>query len=91
MENNRTMLDILKERLPEGLEIIKVKENYNKYILSFKFEDQIVNKIELQKTCGYGYHNYNCDFTIKTAMSSIYLNKGNILKAKEWLDKKITK
>ena len=35
----KTMLDVLKDRLIDGLEIVKVKETNNKYAITFRFED----------------------------------------------------
>ena len=81
-----TMLDVLKTRLPKGLSIIKEKEMSSKYIITFQYEEQIV-KAELRKCTAPKMENKNCDFTICTAMSSIFINKKDLAKAKEWLDK----
>lgn len=80
------MLDILKKRLPNGLEILSVKELNSKYKIVFKLENNTASA-ELKKTCAPNCHNKNADDTIITAMSAIYLNRGDLLKAKEWLDK----
>ncbi len=81
-----TMLDILKERLIEGLQIRTIKENNTKYIIQFEYEGHKA-KAELPKTCTPGCQNDVADNTIITAMSTIYLNRGDYAKASEWLNK----
>ena len=83
---NKTMLDILKERLIDGLTIKSVKETNSKYTIRFEFEGDEA-KAELPKSCAPGCHNEVADNSIITAMSTIYFNRGNYVKAKEWLDK----
>lgn len=82
----KTMLDIFKERLIEGLFITKVKEYHNKYVIECSFEGDKTN-IDLWKTCQPGCEEIVCDRAVITAISTIYFNKGNFIKAKEWLDK----
>lgn len=38
IDMEKTMLDILKERLIDGLEIVKVNETNSKYTITFRFE-----------------------------------------------------
>lgn len=87
---DKTMLDILKERLIEGLSIKSVKETNAKYTIRFEFEGDEA-KADLSKSCPPGCHNEVADTTIITAMSTIYCNRGDYAKAKEWLDKLIKK
>lgn len=82
----KTMLDVLKDRLIDGLEIVKVKETNSKYTITFRFEDN-EGKADLPKSCSPGAHNEVADATIITVMSSIYMKRGDYAKAKEWLDK----
>lgn len=82
----KTMLDVLKDRLIDGLEIVKVKETNNKYAITFRFEDNEA-KAGLPKSCSPGAHNKVADSTIITVMSNIYIKCGDYTKAKEWLDK----
>lgn len=82
----KTMLDILKERLPDGLTIATVKETNSKYNIGFSFEVESA-KAELPKSCAHGYHNEVADYTVITAMSNVYMSRGEYTKAKEWLDK----
>lgn len=87
---DKTMLDILKERLVEGLSIKSVKETNAKYTIRFEFEGDEV-KADLPKSCAPGCHNEVADATIITAMSTIYCNRGDYVQAKQWLDKLINK
>lgn len=82
----KTMLDILKARLVDGLEITKVKESASKYTITFTFEGCEATT-DLRKSCPPGAHNTVADFVISTAMAHIYSDKGDFAKAGEWLDK----
>ena len=84
----KTMLNVLKRRLIDGLEIVEVKETNTKYKIKFAYEGDKATA-ELPKACLPKCHNEVADYTIKTAMSTIYFNRGDYAKAKEWLDKKI--
>ena len=64
-----TMLDILKERLVDGLEISKVKEKPSKYEIVFSIGD-LTEKSELPKSCAPGRHNHVVDTTIFNAMAA---------------------
>lgn len=85
-----TMLDILKERLIEGLSIKSVKETNTKYSIRFEYEGDEA-KAELSKSCAPGCQNDVADNCIITAMSTIYVNRGDYAKAKAWLDKLTSK
>jgi hypothetical protein len=84
-----TMLDVLKGRLVDNLEIVKVKETNSKYTITFRFGGDEA-KAELPKSCSPGNHGAVADASIITAMSSIYFKRGDYAKAKEWLDKLCT-
>lgn len=86
----KTMLDVLKERLVEGLSVTKVKETNTKYTISFEYEGD-VTKADLPKLCAPGCQNKVADSSIVTAMSTIYFNRGDYQTAKWWLDKLINK
>lgn len=64
-----TMLDILKKRLPEGLEIAKVidKANASQIEIWFAYRGMKTN-CWLSKTCAPGHATKLCDKTIATAM-----------------------
>ena len=78
------MLDVLKNRLPEGLSIVSVKENNSKYRIQFAFEGE-TGMADLPKSCAPGCQNEVADNTVKTVMSYIYMMRGDYAKAKEWL------
>lgn len=85
---DKTMLDILKERLIDGLSIKSVKETNTKYTICFEYEGEKA-KADLPKSCTPNCQNEVADNSIITAMSTIYFNRGDFVKAKEWLDKLI--
>lgn len=88
MKMKKTMLDILNKRLVEGLNVKSITETNNKYKIYFEYEGEYA-KAELPKLCTPGCHNKVADNAIITAMSTIYLNRGDINSAKLWLDKLI--
>ena len=82
------MLDILKGRLPDGLEIVKVKNrsgNSQTEIL-FSYEGTEA-KGWLPKTCTPGRAENCCDFLTYGVMAQIGLQRGDLVMAKGWLDK----
>lgn len=82
----KTMLDVLQERLIPGLSISSVKETNSKYTIEFHYMGDKV-KAELPKTCAPGCHNEVADNTVNTAMSTVFFNRGDYVKSKEWLYK----
>ncbi len=80
------MLNVLKQRLPNGLIIDSVKILGTKYKITFAYEGGKADA-ELPKSCPPGAHNDVADRTIITAMSTILVNHGEFTKAQEWLDK----
>ncbi len=55
-----TMLDILKERLPEDLIIVDVKDLANKYKITFDYEGDKATAV-LSKVCAPNAHDKNAD------------------------------
>lgn len=84
----KTMLDILKERLPEGLEVIKVKDkaSASQFELWFAYRG-MEEKNWLHKTCAPGYENKLCDQTIASTMMGFALELRDIEMAEYWRDK----
>lgn len=80
------MLNTLKERLPDGMEIKKVKEKPSKYEITFLIDGKDI-KSELPKTCTPSMQNRVADHTIINAMAMNALKKGDMETAKKWLDK----
>ena len=84
----KTMLDVLKEVLPEELNIKSVKEYGSKYKIVFEFENEQASA-ELSKSCMPGTEHALAYDTIKTAMSTIYFNRGDYINCKKWLDRRL--
>lgn len=84
------MLDILKERLPDGLSITKVYDrrgsNYVKIWFSFDGKEHVG---WLSKVCAPGNAEKACDFTICTAMMGFALERNDLPAAKYWTDKQM--
>lgn len=80
------MLNTLKARLPEGLEIMKVKEKPSKYEITFQIDGKDI-KGELPKTCTPGHQDRVADLTIFNVMARNAMEKGSMASAKMWLDK----
>lgn len=84
----KTMLDILKERLPEGLEIVKVKDrsNASQIQVFFSYEgEESTNWIS--KTCVPGWEEKLCDRTIASTMLGYALDRKDLAMADYWKDK----
>lgn len=82
------MLNTLKERLPDGLEIKNVKEKPSKYEITFLIEGKDI-KGDLPKTCTPGYQNRVADLTIFNVMARNAIENGDMDTAKMWLDKSL--
>ena len=80
------MLQILRERLIDGLSIVSFKENYSKFKVEFEYEGERAIA-DLPKTCMPNCEKEVADNAIKTAMSTIYFNRGDYVTAREWLHK----
>ena len=82
------MLEILKGRLPEGLEIVKVNERPRHSQAEIRFKYDGTEGIGwLYKTCVPGRENIVCDFSICAVMAQIGLLRNDVEMAKFWLDK----
>lgn len=78
------MLDIFKETLQNGMEITKFKESGNKYKITLSYKD-MSGTCELNKLCTPGNEKSLCMQAIDTAMSSMYIDKGDLKEAQAWL------
>lgn len=86
MEENKTMLDIFKGKIPEGMCITKVKELSNRYKFDVEYLST-VSHAELFKSCTPGYEDSYCKRALNSALADIYFKLGFIEKAKEYLSK----
>ena len=84
------MLNVLKERLLDGMEILKVKENRSKYEITFLISGGEI-KVELPKTCAPGCQDIVVDQAMFLAMCNAETAKGKFDAAKDWLDKIMTR
>lgn len=84
------MLEIMKKRLPEGLEIVKVYNRTGnsqlKIIFSYNGREQTG---WLNKTCTPGHAENVCDFSICTVMMGFALERNDLESAKYWADKQM--
>lgn len=82
------MLEILKNRLPEGLEIVKVYNRTGRSQIKILFSyggHEIFGY--LNKTCAPGHAERDCDFSICTVMLGIALETNDLVSAKHWMEK----
>lgn len=78
------MINIFKSMLPEGVVVQDIKEYGNKYKIRLRQDTEIAS-CELPKTCVPNSEDIVCKTAIKCAMSSIYINKGDLTEASAWL------
>lgn len=85
----KTMLDILKDRLPEGLEIVKVKDkaSASQIQIWFSYKGGEPEVSWLYKTCVPGRENKLCDQTIACVMLGVALKLKDLGMAEYWKDK----
>ena len=82
----QTMFDVLKSRLPEGLEIVRMKERPGKYLVWFSLGG-VEAYGELAKSCAPGANGSVADAVICNAMANIAIQKNDVQTARLWLDK----
>ena len=84
------MLEILKGRLPEGLEIVKVKNRSGRSQTEILFRyDGVEFTSYLHKTCAPGCENEVCDNVICGVLMAVALKQGDMEKAKYWMDRQL--
>ena len=79
------MIDILKKELKEGMTIENDRELSDKYKLTIVY-DGMKAPVVLVKACAPGCEKKICRKAIDTALSTMYINAGNLSEAKRWLD-----
>lgn len=82
----KTMLEVLKGRLPDGLAIQEAKEQTQQYQIQFARDGQTVIKY-LPKTCTPGMAENLADTVIWSALAHLALKVGKIEEMGRWLDK----
>lgn len=78
------ILDIFKDTLQDGIEITKCKELSNKYKMMLSYNGMFAS-CEVNKLCTPGNEKSLCMQAIDNAMSSMYLDKGDLREAEAWL------
>lgn len=78
------ILDIFKDVIQEGMEIVKCKELSNKYKLILSYNGMSAS-CELNKLCTPGNEKSLCMQAIDNAISTMYLSKGDLKEAEAWL------
>lgn len=81
----KNMFEILQDTLQEGMAIKNAKELSNKWKFSIVYEGMQA-ATELPKTVAPGCESEVCKTAINNAMSTMYINTGNLTEAKSWLD-----
>lgn len=83
-----TMLEVFEEvrrGLPFDLELLSVKEDNNKYRLTVSYSGRSTT-VELRKTTTPGAQEDYCWYALATAMSSLYLDAGDVGRTRLWLN-----
>ena len=78
------ILDIFKDTLQDGMEITKCKELSNKYKMMLSYNGMFAS-CEVNKLCTPGNEKSLCMQAIDNAMSSMYIDKGDLKEAEAWL------
>lgn len=81
----KSMIDIFKKELQDGMEIVKCKEMANVYKITLSYNG-MTGTCELSKMCTPNAEKSLCRKSIDTAISGMYINAGNLTEAKLWLD-----
>ena len=79
------MFEIMKDTLQDGMEIVNDRELSNKFKFCITYKGMQA-PTELPKTTAPGCEVEVCKKAIDNAISTMYINAGNIEDAKKWLD-----
>ena len=79
------MIDVLKNELKRDMSIGTEKELSSKWKVTILYNG-MQSTIDLPKTCTPGCEKEVCRKAIDTALSTMYINAGNLTEAKKWLD-----
>lgn len=79
------MIDVLKRELIGGMSISAEKELGSKWKVTISYSG-MQSTIDLPKTCTPGCEQEVCRKAIDTALSTMYVNAGNLIEAKKWLN-----
>lgn len=79
------MIDVFKNELKRDMSIGTEKELSGKWKVTILYNG-MESTIDLPKTCTPGCEKEVCRKAIDTALSTMYINAGNLTEAKRWLD-----
>lgn len=82
---NNTLLDILKNNLPDGVKLTDERETASRFKFTLSFDGVSING-EIEKTVSPGYERSFVSRVIATCMGKISLQKGDIESCKRWLE-----
>lgn len=81
----KTLLDILKDCLPDGAEVQSEKETTNRFKCNFCFGGHTVH-MEISKAVAPGHELSYVSRAIATSMAQIYLGAGDLEHGQHWLN-----
>lgn len=81
----KTMLDFVKDALPEGAVIDSPKELASCYRFHFSYSGHSI-KWEVPKTVAPGYEKKTAERTVATCMTQIFMETGEVEQARKWLE-----
>lgn len=81
----KNMFEILRETLQDGMEIVNDRELSNKFKFCITYKGMQA-PTELPKATAPGCEVEVCRKAIDNAISTMYINAGNLEEAKKWLD-----
>ena len=81
-----TMLEIFKNKLPDGVTVIKAVEKLSKWDVVIG-DGQSTTSTSILKAYAPNAYGYATESIVLTTMASLALNRGDIAEAKDWLDK----
>lgn len=79
------MINVFKSLLSPDMKIVTCKELASKYKIKMSYKD-MSSETELLKTCIPGAEKEVCQKAINNAISTMFINSGDLIEAKKWLD-----
>ena len=83
-----TMLEIFESRLPDGVAVKKATQKGSKYEVVLDMDGTEV-KTSVPKTCAPDQVESCVDFSINAAMAEIWYKRGDMERARAWLNKQM--
>lgn len=80
----KTMLDFVRDALPDGAMVEKPRELANYYRFHFSYAGRSI-KSEVPKTVAPGYEKKTAERTVATCMAQIFMEIGDSEQMRRWL------